>query len=358
MPNKWMAIDHRTIMSGQRRGPAAMMLRAVLRCASVPYGIAVRRRNRGYDSGKAEIHHAGVPVISVGNLTTGGTGKTPIVCYLAKLLREENLRVSIVSRGYGRGEADQNDEAAELAERLPDVPHVQDPDRVAAARIAVEELESEVILMDDGFQHRRLHRDLDIVVIDMTCPFGFDALLPRGLLREPVTGLRRAGMVMLSRCDQVDAGDIDRVLTVIRQHAPDVAVIRTQHRPECMLEYPSETLPLSELIDCPVALISAIGNPMAFERTVQSCGARIVASKQLPDHDPYSPECVAELDRWLRSLDGVAKVLCTHKDLVKLQTDRLGGLPLSAMLIGLSVDQPELVRDTVMQVICRRSAAE
>ena len=129
-------------------------------------------------------------MISVGNLTTGGTGKTPVVCFLAKWFRGNGIRVGIVSRGYGRGDADANDEALELYARLPDVPHVQDPDRVAAATIAVDELEVQLILMDDGFQHRRLHRDLDLVVIDATEPFGFGHLLPRVYCENPSRGFR------------------------------------------------------------------------------------------------------------------------------------------------------------------------
>ena len=151
---------YKSILSGERTDLTAAVMRGGLAGLSVPYGAAVARRNRRYDRGHAEVHDCGVPVISVGNLTTGGTGKTPIVCYLANWFRKRGKRVAIVSRGYGRGDADHNDEALELYSRLPDVPHIQDPDRVAAARIAVEELESELILMDDGFQHRRLHRDL------------------------------------------------------------------------------------------------------------------------------------------------------------------------------------------------------
>src|SRR5690606_27004946 len=115
--------------------------------------------------GRREVSRCGVPVISIGNLTTGGTGKTPLVRYVARKLREHGIRVALVSRGYGSTDGTGNDEAMELAWALPDVPHLQNPDRVASANIAVEELESQVILMDDGFQHRRLHRDLDIVVI-------------------------------------------------------------------------------------------------------------------------------------------------------------------------------------------------
>ncbi len=327
-------MDHRSIISGERKDAFAALMRCGLAGLSVPYGIAVGIRNRRFDRGSGAIHHCGVPVISVGNLTTGGTGKTPIVCYLAKWFRNRGIRVAIVSRGYGRGDQDSNDEALELHSRLPDVPHVQDPDRVEAARIAVEELEAEVILMDDGFQHRRLHRDLNIVVVDATCPFGFGHLLPRGLLREPVANLDRADLVIVTRCDAVNAADLERISLAIRHANDQIPVLQSNHRPTTLLEYPSKQIPI---VSANVAAISAIGNPLAFERSLEQCGMTVVDSKRLPDHDPYSPESVQELRRWIESLgDQVELVVCTHKDLVKLQTSRLGGKPLAALLIELT----------------------
>src|SRR5262249_26736647 len=141
-------------------------------------------------------------VVSVGNLTLGGTGKTPCVEYVCRFYRDLDLRVAVLSRGYGAANG-RNDEALVLEENLPDVPHLQGADRVALARAAVEELESEVLVLDDGFQHRRLARDLDVVLVDATNPWGFGRLFPRGLLRESPRGLGRAGVVVLTRCDQV-----------------------------------------------------------------------------------------------------------------------------------------------------------
>lgn len=342
--------DYRSVMSGQRRDVPATLLRAALRLASIPYAWVVAVRNRRFDLEKSEIHRASVPVISVGNLTTGGTGKTPIVCHLAKLLRRSGLRVAIVSRGYGRGESDENDEAAELHARLPDVPHVQNPDRFAAAEIATEELECEIILMDDGFQHRRLHRDLDLVVIDMTCPFGFDALLPRGLLREPISSLRRADAVILSRCDQASEDQLEHVASIVRQHHQNVPIIRSNHRAQSLLQYPDRVSPMEEIKGERVATLCAIGNPAAFVETVERCGAIVADGKSLPDHDPYAPETVRGLIDWLRGLD-VHRVVCTHKDLVKLRTDQLAGLPLSAILIELDVVDADTLEKVALSVI-------
>lgn len=327
-------MDHRSIMSGQRQGPLASLIRAGLAGLSIPYRIVVGRRNRSYDRQSTEIHSCGVPVVSVGNLTTGGTGKTPVVCYLAKWYRQRGVRVAIISRGYGRGDGDSNDEALELHARLPDVPHVQDPDRVEAARIAVEELEAELILMDDGFQHRRLHRDLNIVVIDATCPFGYGHLLPRGLLREPLASLSRADLVIISRFDAVDVDVIHKIERAIRDHHAGVPILHCNHRPTSLLEHPDSVHPI---IPQNVAAVSAIGNPAAFEQSLHRCGLAIVESRRLPDHDAYSPETVAELRDWIESIaERIDRVVCTHKDLVKLQTGRLGGKPIAALLIELA----------------------
>ncbi|MGI9445629.1 MAG: tetraacyldisaccharide 4'-kinase [Rubripirellula sp.] len=349
-------MDHRSIMSGKRGDPIAMVVRVVLRMASVPYGIVVRRRNHNYDRQVADIQRCDVPVISVGNLTTGGTGKTPIVCLLAKRLRERGLRVAIVSRGYGRGDADANDEAMELHARLPDVPHIQNPDRVAAAQVAVEELEAQIILMDDGFQHRRLHRDLDIVVIDATCPFGFGYQLPRGLLRESMDSLSRADAVLITRCQTVDPTAIESIRQTISTYNAEVPILASNHTPICLLEYPETNLPLKNINQQKVGVLSAIGNPDAFEHTVRQCGATVQSARHLPDHDPYAPETVASLRDWAKQLGNeIAYIVCTHKDLVKLQTDRLGGKHLVALQIDLTLQNDANEFDEMLDRIAEQS---
>ena len=179
------------LVSGRRRGLLADLQRLGLWIASCAYGLAVRLRNVAYAGGWVRSSRASVPVISVGNLTVGGTGKTPFVEYLAGVLSQRGYQVAVLSRGYGSSDGP-NDEALVLEENLPDVPHLQGPDRAALAAIAVEELESEVLVLDDGFQHRRLARDLDIVLLDATCPLG---PRPPAAARadEPPSGLRRAG---------------------------------------------------------------------------------------------------------------------------------------------------------------------
>lgn len=285
-----------------------------------------------------------MPVISIGNLTTGGTGKTPVVAYLAQWFRDRGVRVAIISRGYGRGDADENDEAAELHQRLPDVPHLQDPDRVMSAGIAAEELESQVILMDDGFQHRRLYRDLDIVLVDATCPFGFGYLLPRGLLREPIGALRRANAILLTRTDLVEPSELEKITARIRSVLPtqsSVPILHCRHRPTTLLQHPHAKHPLTELSGKRVALVSGIGNPDAFRKTVEAEGLSVASHRILADHAAMDREVIEETTAWLAEQSGLEAVLCTQKDLVKIQTDRLAGLPLYALQIEAEIDHAE-----------------
>lgn len=330
--------DYRAVMSGRRRGLAANSLRAVLRLGALAYGAAARWRRWRYDRGYAEVHRIGVPVISVGNLTTGGTGKTPLVCFVAQQLRGAGLRVALVSRGYGRGEAALNDEAMELEQRLPDVPHIQDPDRVKAAKIAVEELESQVIVLDDGLQHRRLHRDLEIVVIDATCPFGYDALLPRGMLREPLSSIRRADIAILSRCDVVDPAQRAAIRRRYLQLNQRLAWFESAHRARRLIGFQGRERiekPLDALQGKRVAAFCGIGNPQAFATTIRQCQADLVGFKPLSDHAAYDQPVMDDLVRWLQSLGPLDWVLCTHKDLVKVRADRLAGVDLLAVQIDL-----------------------
>ena len=194
----------RDLVSGRRRGAMAAALRGILAAAEVPYTWAVRWRNRRYDCGAKTVYRVDVPVISVGNLTLGGTGKTPMVEWIVRRFLAQGKKVGIISRGYG-AHGGPNDEARELAWKLPGVPHVQDPDRVAAARRAIGDFGCQVLVLDDAFQHRRIGRDLDIVLLDALEPLGYEHVFPRGTLREPVEGLARADVVALSRADLLTA---------------------------------------------------------------------------------------------------------------------------------------------------------
>jgi tetraacyldisaccharide 4'-kinase len=313
------------LIRGERRGPLATLARLGLRVASWPYGLGVRLRNHLYDRGWKTVRRAAAPVVSVGNLSVGGTGKTPCVEYVARFYRTLDVRVAVVSRGYG-AEAGRNDEAMVLEENLPDVPHFQDPDRVAAAERAVEESESELLVLDDAFQHRRLHRDLDVVLIDATRPAHRDYLLPRGTLREPTSGLRRAGAIVLTRCDQADPATVDELRHWLARRFPGKPVATTEHRP----------IDVDDLRGRTVGAFCGIGNPAAFRRTLEGLGATVTALRTFADHHPYTAADVDDLRTWVTQLPADAAVATTQKDWVKLRLPDLAGRPLRAVRIGLA----------------------
>jgi tetraacyldisaccharide 4'-kinase len=312
-----------------------MAARAGLRLASWPYGVCVWVRNRAFDRGRRTVHRAAVPVVCVGNLTVGGTGKTPCVEWVARFYRARDVQVAIISRGYG-AEAGRNDEALVLEENLPDVPHLQDPDRVAAAERAVEELESELLVLDDGFQHRRLHRALDVVLIDATRPPTCDYLLPRGTLREPASSLRRAGAIVLTRCDQVPADEVAAICHWLAQRWPNTPVATTEHRPTELVGGDGQTALVETLAGRSVGAFCGIGNPTAFRCTLEGMGATVVNLRQFPDHHDYTRADVDDLVRWAATLPADAVIATTQKDWVKLRVPDLAGRSLWAVRIGLS----------------------
>ncbi|HUY35963.1 MAG TPA: tetraacyldisaccharide 4'-kinase, partial [Pirellulales bacterium] len=319
--------DFRRLVSGERRGLAAMAARISLRVAEIPYTLAVCLRNRRFDQGRPPIERVAVPVVSVGNLTLGGTGKTPLVEWLARWFRRRQVRLTLISRGYGAERGAVNDEALELERRLPDVPHVQNRDRVAAARLAIEEFECQLILLDDAFQHRRMARDLDIVLIDALEPFGFGHVFPRGTLREPVAGLARAQVVALSRADMLDAGRRSAIRNEVRRHAPRALWLELTHAPRRLVSADGGERSLETLSGMRVAAFCGIGNPAGFRHTLQACGADVLDFREFEDHHAYHRGDVEALAAWAQRLD-VAATLCTAKDLVKLRVARLGGRPL------------------------------
>jgi tetraacyldisaccharide 4'-kinase len=325
VPVEW----NRAVIRGERRGPLALLARAALRVASWPYGLGVRWRNRGFDRGTRPIHRAAVPVVSIGNLSLGGTGKTPCVEYVAKFCRERGVQVAILSRGYGT-DAGPNDEAMVLEENLPDVPHLQGADRSTLADAAVEELEAELLVLDDGFQHRRLHRDLDIVLIDATSPPHRDRLFPRGTLREPASSLKRANAILLTRCDQVNEAEVNAIREWLKSKAPGVPVAATEHRPVA-----------NQLKGTTVGAFCGIGNPEAFRRTLESLGALVAEFRTFPDHHAYTREDVDDLRRWANGLPPNAAIATTQKDQVKLRLDELSGRPLHTVKIEMKFTEGE-----------------
>jgi tetraacyldisaccharide 4'-kinase len=324
------------IISGRARGVVPSLQRLGLWLASLPYGAVVRTRNWLYDRGWLRIEGVSVPVVCVGNLTVGGTGKTPCVEYIAAHYRRREKLVAILSRGYGGG-GGRNDEARVLEDNLPDVPHYQGADRVVLARTAIEESESEVLVLDDGFQHRRLARNLDVVLVDATNPTGFGHLLPRGLLREPLSGLRRAGLVILTRCDQVTPEERDRLRACLARHTHE-PVLTSYHRPAALLDADGREEALESLAGRPVLAFCGLGNPEGFRRTLLDLKADVREFVAFPDHHPYTRPDVDDLARRAATLPPEGLLITTQKDLVKLRVPSVGERPLLALKIRLHLE--------------------
>ncbi len=303
------------ILSGERRTPGAAIVRAVATCAEPIYRLAVNLRNHKFDTGKRTIHRAHAPVVSIGNLTAGGTGKTPMVIYTVERLLAHQRTPAIVLRGYKADEHGQSDEAELMQSVLPDVPIITNPDRVAAAKhIEANHPDVDVIVLDDAFQHRRIARNFDVVLIDATNPFGYDHVLPRGLMREPPENLARADAVIITRSDQVSPAtldEIDRRITHHRQHPP---IARCVHRWNQTLDQNDAHAPI-ELTQ--VFAFCGLGNPGAFfsqvNQRMQMMGAHAFA-----DHHDYTTDDITDLasqaDR-----RGAKALITTEKDWVKLQ---------------------------------------
>ncbi len=338
------------LIRGERRGLAAALQRGGLGLISGPYGWGVRLRNWLFERGWKRQQAAAVPVVSVGNLSLGGTGKTPCVEYVARFFRRRGLRVAILSRGYGAS-GGPNDEALVLEANLPDVPHLQGPDRLALAATAVAKLQSQVLVLDDGFQHRRLVRDLDLVLLDATAPWGHGGLFPCGLLREPPTSLRRAQVILLTRCDLVGREEIECLKEEIQRLAPGVPIAESSHRPVGWINARGEVQPLEALQPGPVAAFCGIGNPDAFRRTLRQLGRESIGWRTFPDHHVYVRTDIDELCGWARQQPADTVVVTTQKDLVKLRLDRLGDRDLWALQIQLHFTAGQEVLDDKLQKI-------
>lgn len=328
--------DYLELISGNRRGLVAALCRSGLSLASGPYALAISLRNLACDTGLLRVYPAGIPVVSIGNITTGGTGKTPFAAWVARWYRERGVRVCLVSRGYGAEPGAPNDEALVLEQLCPDVPHLQAPDRVRSAQVAREELASQLILLDDGFQHRRLARDLDIVLIDALNPFGHGHLLPRGLLREPGRGLRRARQLVLTRVDQVSSQTLERVRADLRSLHPAADIAEVAFPIIGLLSAAGRRETLATLRQQRVAAFCGIGNPASFQASLISAGAELVAFQAWADHQSYGRDEITQLELWIRQ-QKPQLVITTQKDLVKIQAERLAGVPLWALEQGVEV---------------------
>lgn len=323
----------------RRAGKRAGILRAALFAISLLYLRIVSLRVLLFRTHFLRSHQLGCPVVSIGNLTVGGTGKTPVVEKLARELSQSGRRIAILSRGYKsvrkRGAFAQSkhvrvvseggailldsknagDEPFMLAKNLRGVAVVVDKDRVGCGRHAVEKLGCDLLILDDGLQYLRLHRRFDIVLIDREAPFGNEYLLPRGTLREPPGHLRRATHILITKCDGSDLSDLH---ARIRLHNKTAPIIECRHRPLELQDLSSgKTFPLSELQGVRAASLSAIASPESFELGLRRLGVDLELTQSFADHHRYSKR---EIDRFLKrcARRGVSCVLTTEKDAVRM----------------------------------------
>ncbi len=291
-------------------------------------------RNRLYDVGVCRTHALPIPAICVGNLTAGGTGKTPTVAWVADHLRSRERRVAVIRRGYRRGDGDgPSDETMLLRERLGGIDVIESPDRVAGARDAASR-GADVIVLDDGFQHRRAGRDLDLVLVDASDPFGGGHLLPWGYLREPIDALRRAGAIVVTRADQVSSEARDRLIATLERRAPSTPIAQAVHAPRRLVEVApggkTRRHPLLDLVGREVRAFSGVGRPTAFRRTLEDLGATVVDEAHFPDHHDYSAADLAALPR------GTAPWITTEKDWVKIRD--LDGVDVPIWFLGIDLE--------------------
>ena len=312
------------IIARKRNDLLSRAIRLFLFLPALVYRLVIAVRNWAYSKGVLTVNRTSVPVISVGNLTTGGTGKTPIVMWLTQWLKPQ-CNTAIVSRGYRSLPGASNDEGMEIARNSPNAIQVQDKDRVAAAESAISQLataplENSVIILDDGFQHRRLHRDLDIVLIDATLPFGYGKLLPSGLLREPVNSLKRADAVVLTRANLVPQQTRDSLRTRVSKVNPDLVWAESELACVNLLDVQGRHSELSHLLEKRVVAFCGIGNPTGFIETLEREKLQPQQFLTFPDHHHYTPD---DIDSIITAgqRNRCDAILCTVKDLVKLPVD-------------------------------------
>lgn len=326
------AID---VLSGRRRGMLPAALRSLCTMAAWGYSAGIRCRNAAYDHSWLPARQVAAPVISLGNLTAGGTGKTPLAAYLAESLQQRGFRPGIVSRGYRRLNEQANDERLMLEQLLPGAPQVQNRDRVAGAESAIRDHGCDVILLDDGFQHRRLKRDLDVVLIDATRPWGFGRLLPRGLLREPLSALRRADVIVLTRCDQATTADLTEIRRELARRRGTAASVEVRFVPRGLRNARGDYRPLSLLQSERCLSFCGIGNPEGFRRLLASLNVDR-PPQVFPDHHHYTPRDLEQLGRQAAA-SAASLILTTQKDLVKIPHGALAGRPLWAVEIAAEI---------------------
>lgn len=277
----------------------------------------------------------------------GGTGKTPIVEYISRYLQKKGKRVAILSRGYAATLRQENsflaknvcnDEYLLFQENIPDIPNLLNKDRVKTGLEAIEHFQAEYLLLDDGFQHIRLARDLDIVIIDALNPFGYEHMVPRGMLREPLKELRRANLIFITHADQCSHDKIRSIIDRLDKIAGHVPVVETVHKPICLESLQDAgTLDITWLHGKRVFAFCAIGNPLSFRKSIESLGGKLLGFRVFPDHHVYTSSELRELNAEARRSVPDA-IIITQKDKVKMRnTSGIWDYPLWTLKMEISI---------------------
>lgn len=329
------------------------------------YGMFMEVRNQLYDRGVVKSYSLGIRTISVGNLTTGGTGKTPLAALIAEILFERGENVCILTRGYGRDDPRKRvlvsdgkdilvnariggDEPVELAHKLKGrVVIVADADRVSAGLWAKKTFGITAFILDDGFQHRRVRRDLDIVCIDATDPWGNGRILPAGTLRESFNGLKRADAIVITRADQSDKVNDIRQRLLMRNGSVTVFEASSRIRSLVAIEtFPAKTQSSHSENPADVFAFAGIGNPDSFITALKSSGIVVTGSCLFPDHHLYSRSDIERIES-LAKQSGAEALVTTAKDAVKLE-DQKFSIPCYVAVAETMINDLPSFRDLVV----------
>ncbi len=314
---------------------SATMNRLAGKILASPYASFMRLRRWAYRKGIRKSRAVDAPVICIGNITVGGTGKTPMVAWVVGQLQKAGHRPAILTRGY-KAVGGMSDEA-ELLKRLTGVPVVINPDRVAGAKKAIAD-GANVLVMDDGFQHLRIRRDLDIVLIDAGIPFGGGVCLPVGRLREPLTALRDAHAIIITRSDTVPAEELNNLRKRLARLAPQASIHTAVHKPVKLIDENGAELPPDTLAGRKVCAFCGIGNPKGFFATLSEAGARIVKTIAFSDHSLYNSSA---LERISSASTDAEVLITTTKDRIRINNPASFPLPLWTLEVEMRIIEGE-----------------
>jgi tetraacyldisaccharide 4'-kinase len=312
------------IFDGTDRSLKGRSLRGITAVAEPFYAAVMRTRNLFYARGIFQSHLLGRPTISVGNITTGGTGKTPVVGWLAARLRDAGRRPAILLRGYRASEVGISDEQQVLDRTLnlgsmQSIPVRANPDRIqSATQLLNEQANIDTFVLDDAFQHRKARRNFDLVLISATEPFGFGHVLPRGMLRESMDGLKRADAFLITRCSQADEKSLQEIQTELARYQPEAPIYRADHVHTAIRSGASgERMPIESLSGKKFYAFTGIANPAAFDQQLRSLQGEYAGHEWFPDHHAYIEADVQRISRQALAV-GVDQLLTTEKDWVKI----------------------------------------